>query len=133
MILAESAQRIADFRNLRPGPTISAEGVWRKEAWDSIDADLVEWLNDPQGLVEPGGIPPSRMVIRRARDLVKKLPEQTNWSAPAMVVPDNAGGLTFEFHSGGIFRMVSVAGDGRLTTSVFRGGQFLSSSPLALS
>ncbi|HZL37370.1 MAG TPA: hypothetical protein VFC78_18775 [Tepidisphaeraceae bacterium] len=102
------------------------------DAWQEIDLELGNWLRDPQVIVEADAIPPTREIIRAARRLSALIRHQLKWSAPSMVVADNAGGLAFEFHSPGVFRMVSVSRHGKATLSIFKNGTWDCTIDLAL-
>jgi len=89
--------------------------------WSVIDSQLHGWLSNPDALVDCDAIPPSRPIIRAARELIPRL--RQNWPAPAMVVPDGTGGISFEFHSSNVYRNLEVLADGRARLTVFRNGQ----------
>src|SRR5258706_15451232 len=84
--------------------TYGADEVRADSEWTSIDSDLIDWLNPVAPLVDVGAIPPSRDIIRIARSLVIAL-RQANVPPPDMVVPDNAGGLAFEWNRPSAFCM----------------------------
>ena len=103
----------------------TSEGSVRDDAWAAIDRDLSDWLHDPSAVVDFGAVPPSRNAIRRARLIA------TEWRAvgvpaPAMVVPDGNGGLSFEFHAGGVYRNLEVLPDLRVRFTIIRNGRIAS-------
>jgi hypothetical protein len=91
--------------------------------WLNIDSDLLDWLNPVNPLVDVGAIPPSHHVIRTARRWIVML-RQENCPPPDMVVPDNAGGLAFEWNRPRDFWTLNIARDGSAKILLFRDGQF---------
>ena len=98
------------------------------DGWSEIDAQLHQWLDDPAAIVDYDAIPPSREVIRRARHLVARFRREL--PAPAMVVPNGTGGISFEFHSENVYRDIEVLPDLRVLLTVFRNGQIHARRPL---
>jgi hypothetical protein len=129
MIATLAASETADLDTTppdRPGYEYLADDVRDADKWLDVDSELSEWLRDSSQLVEPGGSPPSSMLIRKARKLLEWFRFANGSVAPDIVAPDNAGGLAFEWHSGNVFQMVSVRRDGSSVLSVFRGGKCVS-------
>jgi len=110
----------------QPMRTYGADEVREDSEWRSIDADLVDWFKPHAPLVDVGATPPSRDTIRIARARVLEL-RQLRFPPPDMVVPDNAGGIAFEWNSDAGFLLLSIGRDGKAKFSLFRNGRFLRS------
>jgi hypothetical protein len=103
----------------------SSERDSHDEGWAQTDRELSGWLIDPSAIVDCGATPPSRDLIRHARSIAA-LYGYRGVPAPAMVVPDNNGGISFEFHSGGSYRNLEILVDRRVRWTIMRDGQVLS-------
>ena len=98
----------------------------RFEGWEEIDRELSDWLVDPSSVVDSDAVPPSREIIRLARN-VAEIYKDRGTQSPACVVPDTVGGISFEFQSDAQnFRKLEVRSDGRVRWLVIRGGRVLS-------
>lgn len=113
-------------------PTVgsfSSAAASNADAWGRFDAQLNGWMNDPSAVVDYNAVPPSRRLIRSARSLIPQL-RDGGWPPPEMVVPDGNGGISFEFHSGDVYRSLDLAANGEVSLSIFRGGRFERRRPL---
>ena len=93
------------------------------KGWAAVDAQLSDWALDPASSVDYDAVPPSLEVIRLARSLVPEL-RQAQWPAPAMVVPDLDGGISFEFHTGGLYEDLEILKSGEVWLTEIRAGCF---------
>jgi len=110
----------------QPMRTYGADEVREDSQWQSIDNDLLDWFKPHAPLVDVGATPPSHDTIRIARARVLEL-RQLRAPPPDMVVPDNAGGIAFEWNSDAVFSLLSIGRDGKTKFSLFRDGQFVRS------
>ena len=99
------------------------------EAWDAVDADLAQWMEDPSQVVDEGAEAPSTGMIRYARWLLKVMRGSMS-TAPAAASPDNAGGLTIEFHGPADLAVLAFRRDNCVTWSVFRDGKLVKVQPV---
>lgn len=108
-------------------PTIVREEGGRgveETGWLAIDAQLNDWIYDPAAIVDYGAVPPTRMTIRRAREVASRL-RGRNWPVPDLVVPDGSGGISFEYHSDGEFRDLTLQPNGDVWMTVLLNGKFM--------
>lgn len=107
------------------GNYLSASMPTGNEAWLKVDVNLNGWMTDPAAIVDYGAIPPTRMLIREARSWAMSLRYRC-WPPPDAVVPDGDGGVSFEFHSGDVYRNLELLKNGTLWLTVFREGRIQS-------
>jgi hypothetical protein len=130
MMIAEQLSLPPDVQPISNSTSLGAFELHR--GWDVVDSQLAGWIPDPESLVDYDAVPPSRTLIRKLRDFVIPLLKQQQWPAPTMVVPDGDGGISFEFHSGNIFRHLEFLRDGEVRLATFRNGRLQSRRLLAV-
>ena len=97
--------------------------------WGNVIDQLLDWLRNPQELMDEDFLPPSKGLIEKVCDLAvdsrdKQLP------SPLRVVPDGDGGISFERRSGSRFETISFHDDGSVEWLLFEDCKLVHRLPL---
>lgn len=92
-----------------------------REKWQAlIDNRLIEWALDPSQLDDEGVEPPTRLAIRQAVTLARKL-RDAGLQAPDSLVPTPDGGIVFACREEGSSEEWQIWDDGTVEYLRFQG------------